>query len=188
MWLSLVRQPHHHHSAERKAPPQPPPVNPALPPPPQVGLIVDASDPAYYPSVITYTMPDNDVAAISTSSLAVTNYYPHLGTDQSGFGRESESGNLYVANTDALNLIMFETALNGHIVNHQITSVNPTTGQTQIFDLNPGIDYSQLPNPAAVATALAMPTAIVPNPPAATSISPLSAPTAWESSTPPPAR
>jgi len=144
-----------------KAPPPPPPVNPDLPPPPPVGLIIDASDPTYYPGVIDFTMPDNDVAAISTNSLTVTNYYPHLGTENLGLTVNPKSGNLYVANTDALNLVMFETALNGHVVNHQIASVNPTTGQTAVFDLNPGIDYSQLPNPAAVTTALAMPTAIV---------------------------
>ena len=144
-----------------KAPPPPPPVNPALPPPPQVGLIVDASDPAYYPGVIKYTMPDNDVAAINTKNQRVTGYFQHLGTINLGLTVNPQSGNLYVANTDALNLTMFETALNGHVVNHQITSVNPTTGQTAIWDLNPGIDYSVLPNPQAVATALAMPTAIV---------------------------
>ena len=146
--------------SDLKAPPPPPPVNPALPPPPQVGLIVDASDPAWA-SIIQYTMPDNDVAAISTSTLKVTKYFPHLGTENLGLAVNPQSGNVYVANTDALNLIMFETALNGHIVNHQISSVNPATGQTQIWDLNPGIDYSKLPNPAALASALAMPTAIV---------------------------
>jgi DNA-binding beta-propeller fold protein YncE len=145
---------------EAKAPPPPPPVNPALPAPPQVGLIVDASDPAWT-SVIQYTMPDNDVAAIDTTSLAVTQYFPHLGTINLGLAVNPQSGNVYVANTDALNLIMFETALNGHIVNHRISSVNPATGQVQIWDLNPAIDYAQLPNPTAMATALAMPTAIV---------------------------
>jgi|HubBroStandDraft_1064217.scaffolds.fasta_scaffold01629_5 YVTN family beta-propeller protein len=143
------------------APPPPAPTNPNLPPAPQVGLIVDASDPTYYPSVIQYTMPDNDVAAISVSSLNVVNYFPHLGTVNLGLAVNPQSGNLYVANTDALNLTMFETNLNGHFVNHQITFVNPTTGQTQIWNLNPGIDYSQLPNPAALATTLAMPTAVV---------------------------
>ena len=141
------------------APPPPPPLNPNLPPPPQVPIIVDASDPAWT-SVIAYTMPDNDVAAIGAKALTVTNYFPHLGTINLGLTVNPVSGNLYVANTDALNLTMFETALNGHVVNHQIATVNPTTGQTAIFDLNPGIDYSQLPNPAAVANALAMPTAV----------------------------
>jgi len=145
---------------DTKAPPPPPPVNPALPTPPQVALIADASDPAWT-SVIKYTMPDNDVAAIGTTSLAVTNYFPHLGTIDLGLAVSPGSGNVYVANTDALNLTMFETNLQGHFVNHRISAVNPTTGQTQIWDLNPGIDYSQLPNPAALAATLAMPTAIV---------------------------
>jgi len=142
------------------APPPPPPVNPALPTPPQVALIVDASDPAWT-SVIKYTMPDNDVAEINTTHLAVTKYFPHLGTVNLGLAVNPQSGNVFVANTDALNLIMFETALNGHIVNHRISSVNPSTGEAQIWDLNPGIDYSTLPNPTATAMALAMPTAIV---------------------------
>jgi DNA-binding beta-propeller fold protein YncE len=146
---------------DTKAPPPPPPVNPALPPPPQVGLIVDASDPTYYPSIIHYTMPDNDVAAISTTGLNVTGYFSHLGTNNMGLTVNPKSGYLYVANTDALNLIMFETALNGHVVNHQITSVNPTSGKSTVFDLNPNVDYAQLPNPAALASALAMPTAIL---------------------------
>ena len=142
-----------------QAPPPPPATNPAVNPPPQVGLIVNAADPSA--GKIPYTMPDNDVAAISATSLSVTNYYPHLGTINLGLAVNPKSGNLYVANTDALNLVMFETALNGHLVNHQITSVNPATGQTTIWDLNPGINYSQLQNPTAMATALAMPTAIV---------------------------
>jgi YVTN family beta-propeller protein len=146
---------------DSQAPAPPPPLNPALPPPPQVGLIVDASDPAYYPSTINYTMPDNDVAVIGTKNQSVTGYFQHLGTINLGLTVNPQSGNLYVANTDALNLIMFETALNGHIVNHQIASVNPATGQAAIWDLNPGLDYALLPNPNAVATALAMPTAIV---------------------------
>jgi YVTN family beta-propeller protein len=157
-----------------KAPPQcspsggtcPPPFNASLPAPPQVGLIVDASDPAWTVTkkVIQYTMPDNDVAAISTSSLSVTGYYSHLGTDNLGLTVNPVSGTLYVANMDALNIIHFETTLNGHIVNHRITSVNPGNSATQFWDLNPGIDYGVLPNPSALASALAMPTSLVMEP------------------------
>ena len=143
-----------------QAPPPPPPANPALPTPPQVALIVDASDPAWT-SVIKYTMPDNDVAAISATGLNVTNYFSHLGTINLGLAVSPQSGNLYVANMDALNTVMFEDNLDGHFVNNRITSVNPSNGQTQFWDLNPGIDYSKLPNPAAMAKALAMPTAEV---------------------------
>jgi YVTN family beta-propeller protein len=143
-----------------QAPAPPPPVNPALPAPPQVGLIVSATDPTYKQN-IRYKVPDNDVAAINTASLAVTQYFPHLGTDNLGLTVNPQSGIVYVANVDALNLVMFETALNGHVVNNQISAVNPTTGLVQIWDLNPGLDYSQLPNLGALATALAMPTGIV---------------------------
>lgn len=90
------------------APPPPPPINPALPPAPQVGLIVDASDPAWK-SFIQYTMPDNDAASIDATSLNVVNYFAHLGTVNLGLAVNPQSGNLYVANTDALNLTMFET-------------------------------------------------------------------------------
>ena len=143
-----------------KAPPPPPPTNPSLPPPPQVSLIVDASDPAWT-NVIKYTMPDNDVAAIDVTSLSVINYFPHLGTINLGLTVNPKTGGVFVANTDALNLVMFEPDLKGHIVNHRITYVNPVTLQTQIWDLNPGINYTVLPNPPAIATALAMPAGIV---------------------------
>jgi DNA-binding beta-propeller fold protein YncE len=126
--------------------------------PPTVGLIVDASDPTWS-SVIQYTMPDNDVAAINATNFNVS-YYSHLGTDNMGLA-VSPNGNLYVANMDALNLVYFQTALNGHDVNNQITTVNVSNGQSQMFDLNPNVNYGQLPNTEALATALAMPTAIV---------------------------
>ena len=131
-------------------------------------------------------MPDNDVAAISTSSLAVTQYYPHLGTINLGLTVNPVSGYLYVANTDALNLVMFETALNGHIVNHQITQVNPSSGKTQIWNLNPSINYAQLPNPAALASALAMPTSIVFEPTGRYLYIAALVPIAWAFSIPPP--
>src|SRR5207247_6163235 len=49
------------------------------PTPPTVGLIVDATDPAWT-GVIKYTMPDNDIAEIDTTSLTVTRYFPRVGT------------------------------------------------------------------------------------------------------------
>ena len=142
------------------APAPPPPTNTSLPTPPQVGLIVDASDPQWT-SVIQYTMPDNDVVSIDTTSLSVTGYYSHLGTINLGLTVNPKTGGVYVANTDARNLVMFEPNLNGHVVDHRISFVDPATGLSQIWDLNPNINYSILPNPAALASALAMPTSIV---------------------------
>jgi len=143
------------------APPQPPPTNPLLPAPPQVGLIVAASD-TNYPTFLTYKMPDNDVAAISTgSSPAVVRYYSGVGTINLGLAVNPVTGDLFVANTDALNLTSFEPNLRGHWVNNRISRIQLATGQITPFDLNPGINYAVLPNPAALATALAQPTGLV---------------------------
>jgi YVTN family beta-propeller protein len=145
------------------APPQPAPSNPSLPPPPQVGLIVHAEDPAWAPSVIGYTMPDRDVAQISVATRAVSRYFSGVGTINFGLAVDPSSGHLYVANTEARNLTRFETALRGRVVDNRITRVDVATGAGVAADLNPGIDYSILPNDAATATALAQPTAVVPD-------------------------
>jgi DNA-binding beta-propeller fold protein YncE len=142
------------------APPQSKPVNPALPTPPQVGLIIQWNDPTWSKD-ITYTMPDNDVAIISTGSTpALAGYYSGVGTVNLGIAVNPVTGDLYVSNTDALNLIHFETNLDGHFVNNRITEIQASTGTITPYDLNPNINYSILPNPAALATALAQPTAL----------------------------
>src|ERR1035441_10957516 len=87
------------------APPPPPPTNPQLPPPPQVGAIVDASDP-HWSSVIRYSMPDNGVVAIDTTSLTVTTYYSYVGTTHLGLAVQPGTGDLWVSNTHAINLLM----------------------------------------------------------------------------------
>ena len=144
-----------------QAPAPPPPTNPTLPPAPQEGLIVDASDPAWSPSVVKYTMPDNDVAEINTSTLAVTRYFSRVGTINLGIAANPTNGDLYVTNTDARNLTQFEPNVRGHLVDNRITRIPVAGGSAQPLDLNPGVDYSVLPNPSAKSTALAQPTAIV---------------------------
>ena len=142
------------------APPQPPPTNTNLPAPPQVGLIVDATNSAYYPSVIKYTMPDNDVAEIDVSSLTVTRYFPHVGTVNLGIAVRPGGGDLYVANTDARNLVHFEPGVRGHVVDNRVTRISISSGTVTPYDLNAGFDYSVLPNLSALSNALAQPTAI----------------------------
>ncbi|MDB6066013.1 MAG: hypothetical protein JWR26_2221, partial [Pedosphaera sp.] len=71
------------------------------------------------------------------------------------------SGDLFVANTDARNLTRFEPNVRGHIVTNRVTRINITSGAATYFDLNPGVDYSVLPNLPALTNALAQPTAIV---------------------------
>ena len=143
------------------APPQPPPTNKNLPPPPQVALIVAASDPKWK-SYVTFTMPDNDVVKITAGPTpVVAGYYSGVGTINLGIAVNPVTGDLFVANTDALNLTFFEPNLRGHWVNNRITRITIATGEVKPVDLNPGIDYGILPNPAALNTALAQPTSVV---------------------------
>lgn len=142
------------------APPQTLPAGSTLPPPPRVGLIADARDPSWS-SVVKYTMPDNDVAVIDTKTLTVTQYYAGLGTINLGLALRPGTGDLYVANTDARNLIHFAPNLRGHWIDSRITRVLLSTGQISFFDLNPNINYSLVPNPAAVSTALSQPAGMV---------------------------
>jgi YVTN family beta-propeller protein len=138
-----------------------PPMNPALPPPPQVALIVAATDPAWT-SYITFTMPNNGVVAINTGATpSIAGYYSGVGTINLGLAVNPVTGDLFVANTEALNLTFFEPNLRGHWVNNRITRVQIASGTVTPFDLNPGINYSLLPNPAALSTALAQPAGVV---------------------------
>jgi YVTN family beta-propeller protein len=142
------------------APPQPKPTNPALPPAPQVGMIIDASDPSWT-WTINYTMPDNDVVAINTSTLAIQNYYSGIGTINLGLAVRPTTGDLFVSNTNALNLISFLENLCGHWVDNRVTAIQVANSQITPYDLNPGMNYAVLPNPAGLSTALAQPTQIV---------------------------
>ena len=139
------------------APPQPPPQNPQLPPPPQVALIVSATDPNWT-QYITFKMPDNDVVAIQTGpSPSVSGYYSGVGTINLGLAVNPVNGDLFVANTDALNLTFYLEGLRGHWINNRITRIQVANGQVTPFDLNPNINYNILPNPQALSTALSYP-------------------------------
>jgi YVTN family beta-propeller protein len=150
-----------------KAPPPPAPTNPNLPPPPQVSLIVDATDPAWTSgpnAVVKFNMPDNDIVEIDTATLALTRYFPRVGTVNFAIairpGSNPGSGDLYVANTDARNTTRFEPVIRGGFVTNQISRVNITSGAVTRYDLNPGFAYTNFPNLANQSNALAQPTAI----------------------------
>ncbi|MBC7909856.1 MAG: VCBS repeat-containing protein [Pyrinomonadaceae bacterium] len=143
------------------APAPPSPTNTLLPPAPQQSIIVDATDPAWNPSFIKFTMPDNDVVEINTATMAVARYFSRVGTINLGIAVRPTNGDLYVANTDARNLVRFEPSLRGHSVDNRITRIEVASGTVTPFDLNPDINYSILPNTAALSTALAQPTAVV---------------------------
>jgi DNA-binding beta-propeller fold protein YncE len=141
------------------APPQPPPTNQALPAPPDVGLIVSADDSRLNPKP---NMPDNDLVEMDAATRTVIRYFKGTGTVNFAVAVRPVNGDVWVANTEARNLIRFEPNVRGHLVDHRITKVNPAgAGTVTPFDLNPGIDYNLLPNDAAKQTALAQPTALV---------------------------
>ena len=138
------------------APAQPAPTNPALPAPPQVALIVPASD-----SRINYTVLDHDVVEINTSTNTVVRYLSDAGTNLFDVAVHPTTGELWLANTEALNLVRFEPVLKGHFVDHRLSKIALPGTAVTVHDLNPGVNYAVLPNPTAQATALAQPTALV---------------------------
>ena len=141
------------------APPPPAPTNPDLPTPPRTGLIIDAENPVWSP-LIKYRVADADVAEIDVRLLLVTRYVGGVGTINLGLAVRPFSGELYVANTEARNLVRFEPNVRGHWVDNRVTRIQ-LGGPVTPVDLNPTIDYSILPNPAAQSIALAQPTSIV---------------------------
>lgn len=141
---------------EPQAPAPPAPTNPLLPPAPRTALIVPAADPR-----IPYTVLDHDVAEISTSSHTIVRWFGGIGTHLFDAAVHPVTQALWIPNSHSLNLTRFEPNLRGHFIDHRVAILTLPSGATAIHDLNPGIDYQTLPNPAAQATALAQPTAIV---------------------------
>jgi DNA-binding beta-propeller fold protein YncE len=138
------------------APAPPAPTNPLLPAAPQTALIVPASHPG-----IDYTVLDHDVVEIDTESLAVVRYLGGTGTHPFDLTINPVAGGLWIANSESHNLTRFEPALKARFSSHRLTKVSLSgDAPLVIHDLNPGIDYNLLPNPAALATSLAQPTGI----------------------------
>jgi YVTN family beta-propeller protein len=108
-----------------------------------------------------YQMPDNDVVEIDVASLSITRYFTNVGTINLGIAVRPDNGDLYVANTEARNLVHFEPVLRGHAVDNRITEITIGTGARTFYDLNPGTDYGTLPNLRAMTNALAQPAALV---------------------------
>jgi YVTN family beta-propeller protein len=137
-----------------------PPMNPSLPPPPRAGLIVDATDPAWFPSYIKYTMPDNDVVELDVATLTISRYFSRVGTVNFAIAVQPGSGDLFVANTDARNLTHFEPALRGFFVTNRVSRVNIGGGTLTHFDLNAGYNPTNF-TLLEKTNALAQPTALV---------------------------
>ncbi|MCA8950056.1 MAG: beta-propeller fold lactonase family protein [Planctomycetes bacterium] len=140
------------------APSPPLPLNyPLVPAAPSQSIIVRATDPTWA-FAIPYTLPDHDVAEIDAATLGVTRYFDAVGTTNTGIAVDPATGDLWVTNTDARNLVRFEPSLRGHAIDSRVTRITTGAAPSVVpIDLNPGINYAQLPNPQALQTALAEP-------------------------------
>ena len=144
------------------APAQPDPTNPALPAPPRVSRIVDAAD-ARWQHAHGVDLADWDVFELDAADGSVRRRVPGVGTTLFGMAERPQDGSLWVANTDARNLVRFEPELRGHVVDHRVTRIDPgaPTSGVESFDLHVGLDYGTLPHPAAREIALAQPADVV---------------------------
>jgi YVTN family beta-propeller protein len=157
-------------SAAGGPPPPNPPRSPALGPAPETGLIVKFN-PANgrwedevggnWSSRVNFTLPDNDVFVIDADAPtpAILRTASRVGTILYDVAVNPATGELWVANTEARNLVRFEPNLSGHLVQTRVTRVNAGSGTVVAHaDLNPHINYTVTPGPAAeIAASLSQP-------------------------------
>ena len=138
-----------------KAPAPPVPTNPELPEAPHTGLIVTDDH-----AEIAFDVLDHDIAVVDAATLTLTRYVGDVGTNLFAPALRPGTSELWVTNTEALNHIRFEPVLRGHFVDNRVTKIDLATSTTTPIDLNPDIDYSLLPNAAAINASIAQPKAI----------------------------
>ncbi len=111
-----------------------------------------------------YALPDQDVFVIDARATppAVVRTVSGVGTTLYDLAVHP-SGELWVANTDARNLVRFEPKLRGHTIDTRLTRVDPDAAAVvEIVDLNPHVDFSTTPGPAnEIAASLSQPTGTV---------------------------
>lgn len=145
------------------APAPPTPTNPELPDPPPQGIIVSANDPRWK-SQVGFELKDEDVFEIAVKTLSIRRSFSGVGTSLFNLAQHPKSRDLWVANTDARNLVRFEPELKGHVVDNRISRLDvvaESDSPVSIIDLNAHIDYAQLPSTVGLETTIAQPTDLV---------------------------
>ena len=161
VWVAVHRSGNQTTVIPHDAAPKPPqPSNTELPLAPDQGVIVSTTD-GDWKEFVGAVPTDEDIFEINVAELKVTRAFNHIGTILFNLAENPANGDLWIANTDARNLVRFEPALRGHVVDNQITILQSTKADPQIVDLNPGLDYSLIPNPIALKQAIAQPTDIL---------------------------
>jgi YVTN family beta-propeller protein len=93
-------------------------------------------------------VPDYDVFVIDAATMQLDHTIQSVGTSLFEVAVQPGSGNLFVANTEARNLVRFEPNLRGHFIDTRLTMVEPAGGGRTHFDLNPHVDFGVSPGPA----------------------------------------
>jgi DNA-binding beta-propeller fold protein YncE len=73
---------------------------------------------------------------IDTATLAITRYFPGVGTVDLGLAAHPLTGDLYVANTEARNLVRFENNLRSNFVSNRVARVTVSDGSNAHFTLS----------------------------------------------------
>ena len=110
---------------------------------------------------MTWDVVDTDLVRIDAGTLAVLEEIEAVGTILYDLVVDPLDGHVFVAATEARNLVSFVQNLKAHSIESRVSEVTPGLGAVEAHDLNPGIDYGVLPNDSARATALAEPVALV---------------------------
>lgn len=129
---------------------------------PRVGRIVPDDHPRAFG-----TLPDADLVAVDvTRDRVVPRAVRGVGTVLFGLAIHPARGRLFVANTDARNLVRGVASLRGDAVRHRVTIVDRSRAGDRVraADLHEGIDPGTLPNPEALAASLAEPGALALDP------------------------
>jgi len=126
-----------------------PPMAGDLPSPPRTALIVQHNGSSWldelsnsWDAFLGYTLLDNDVIRVSTSSLSVVGSYRKVGTSLFNVAVNPIDGRLYVSNLEAFNQIRFEPNLKGRFVENRVTVIDPLSGVVTPKHLNNHIDYA----------------------------------------------
>jgi YVTN family beta-propeller protein len=93
-------------------------------------------------------VPDHDVFVIDATTMELDRTVRSVGTTLFEVVVQPGTGDLFVPNTDARNLIRFEPNLRGHFIDTRLTRVEPAGGGRTHFDLNPHVDFDVSPGPA----------------------------------------
>mgnify|MGYP000216636243 CR=1 FL=1 len=92
--------------------------------------------------VVGWDLVDQDIAAINTSTLAVT-YATHLMNMCMSVSVNPATGRITLVGTDATNEIRFEPVVNGKFLRVNFASVDPANLASHIItDLNPHLTYA----------------------------------------------